>query len=224
VMTMQGATSPDHLSGTWDEAGATNLRVSVPEVNLTAELGAPGSALKSDGAGNWRLDLSSLLPPGTYDVKAESIDRHGRVRVDESAGEVVVAEKGRSITPPAPYDCLAVINRIGRVFPIRFEFDRTDITKPFDLSVSQYASLLKDKRCASVTIEINGHADFRGTEIYNMDLSERRAEVIQSMLLEAGVDAARMSVKGFGESNPLDLERTDEARMKNRRVEITAKP
>ena len=57
-----------------------------------------------------------------------------------------------------------------------------------------------------------------------MGLSERRAEVIVKMLNDAGVDASRISVKALGESEPLDPAETDEARTKNRRVEITAKP
>ncbi len=180
--------------------------------------------MTADGAGNWRLNLAQPLPVGTYSVVAESTDVHGRVQVDVSEGEVVVAAKGTVVPAPTVYDCVAVMNRIGSVFPIRFEFDLTDITKPFDLSVSQYAALLKDPRCTSINIEVKGHADYRGGEIYNMGLSERRAEVIVKMLNDAGVDATRISVKALGESEPLDPAETDEARTKNRRVEITAKP
>jgi OmpA-OmpF porin, OOP family len=142
-----------------------------------------------------------------------------------SEGEVVIVAKGEPLpTPPPPYDCIAVMNRIANVFPIRFEYDLTDITKPFDVSVSQYAALLKDPRCTSLNVEVQGHADFKGSEIYNMGLSERRAEVIVQMLKDAGVDATRMSTKALGESDPLDTALTDEARTKNRRVAITVKP
>lgn len=224
VMAAAVDTSPDHLSGTWDQANAKGLKVTVPQINLTAELGAAGSPLTSDGAGNWRLNLATPLPAGKYNVIVETTDDRGRVQSDTSEGEVVVVAKGEPLPkPPAPYDCVAVMNRIASVFPIRFEFDLTDITKPFDLSVSQYAALLKDPRCTSLNVEIQGHADFRGTEIYNMGLSERRAEVIQTMLKDAGVDATRMSVKALGETDPLDPALTDEARMKNRRVAITVR-
>jgi outer membrane protein OmpA-like peptidoglycan-associated protein len=224
VMTMTGEVSPDHLSGTWDQANAKGLKISVPQVNLTAELGATASPLTADGAGNWRLNLAQPLPVGTYNVIAESTDVHGRVQTDVTEGEVIVAAKGVVIAPAAPYDCVAVMNRIGTVFPIRFEYDLTDITKPFDLSVSQYAALLKDPRCTSINVEVKGHADFRGGEVYNMGLSERRAGIIVKMLTDAGVEAGRLSVKALGESQPLDTAVTDEARTKNRRVEITAKP
>ena len=225
VMTASGNVSPDHLSGTWDEAGAKGLKVSVPEINLTAELGAAGSALTSDGAGNWRLNLAAPLPAGSYNVIAETTDNRSRVQTDVTEAEVVVVAKGETApAPPPPYDCAAVMTRIANVFPIRFEYDLTDITKPFDVSVSQYAALLKDPRCTSLHVEIKGHADFRGSEIYNMGLSERRGEVIMGMFEKAGVEATRMSVKGYGKSQPLDPALTDEARSKNRRVEISNKP
>ncbi len=224
VMAAASDAPPDHLSGTWDEANAKALKVTVPQINLTAELGSAGSPLSSDGSGNWRLNLTTPLPAGKYNVIVETKDDRGRVQSDTSEGEVVIVAKGEPVpAPPPAYDCIAVMNRIANVFPIRFEFDLTDITKPFDVSVSQYAALLKDSRCTSLNVEIQGHADFRGTEIYNMGLSERRAKVIQTMLKDAGVDAARMSVKALGESDPLDPALTDEARVKNRRVAITVK-
>jgi outer membrane protein OmpA-like peptidoglycan-associated protein len=225
VMTASGDVSPDHLSGTWDEANAKGLKVTVPQINLTAELGAAGSPLTSDGAGKWRLVLAAPLPSGSYNVVAETTDNRGRVQTDVSEAEVVVVAKGETPPPPPPpYDCVAVMTRIASVFPIRFEYDLTDITKPFDVSVSQYAALLKDPRCTSLNVEIDGHADFRGSEIYNMGLSERRAEVIMGMFEKAGVDKTRMSVKGYGKSQPLDAALTDDARAKNRRVEISVRP
>jgi outer membrane protein OmpA-like peptidoglycan-associated protein len=225
VMTMSGDKSPDHLSGTWDEAGAQKLRVSVPQAGIVADLGAGGSPLTSDGKGNWRLTLAAPLPVGSYNVVVESTDNRGRVQTDTTDGEVVVVANGTPVPPPPPpYDCVAVMTRIGNVFPIRFDYDLTDITKPFDLSVSQYASLLMDKRCAAINVDIEGHADFRGSDEYNMELSERRALVIRDMLKKAGVDEARMGITPLGESTPLDPAETDEARAKNRRVQIMVKP
>ncbi len=83
--------------------------------------------------------------------------------------------------------------------------------------------MLKDPRCSSLNVEIKGHADFKGSELYNESLSERRAALILNMIKDAGIDASRMSIKAVGEMEPLDPELTDEARMKNRRVEITVK-
>ncbi len=224
VVVVSGEASPAELSGTWDQANTKSLKVSIPQASLVAELGGAASPLTADGAGNWHMALTQPLSVGTYNVVVESTDMRGRVQVNSTEGEIVIVAKGAVVPPPAVYDCVAVMTRIGNVFPIRFEYDLTDITKPFDLSVSQYAALLKDKRCTSLNIEVEGHADFRGSEIYNMGLSERRAEIIVKMLTDAGVDASRLTVKGYGKTEPLDPALTDEARAKNRRVELTVKP
>jgi OmpA-OmpF porin, OOP family len=83
---------------------------------------------------------------------------------------------------------------------------------------------LTDKRCTSINVEVRGHADFRGSEAYNLPLSERRALVIRDMLKAAGVDEGRMTIVALGESEPLNPAETDEARAINRRVQITVKP
>jgi outer membrane protein OmpA-like peptidoglycan-associated protein len=233
VMTVTSDASPDHLSGTWDDAsGAKSLFVEVwkkdeagvAQTITSAELGTDG-ALKADGAGKWRLNLDKPLPAGTYNVNAVSMDIRNRIQTDTTAGEIVIVEKGKPVPPPPPpYDCVAAMNRIGNVFPIRFEYDLTDITKPFDLSVSQYAAQLMDKRCVSINVSITGHADFIGSDEYNLELSERRAIVIRDMLKKAGVDEARMSIIAMGESEPLDDAETDKARAINRRVQIAVKP
>ncbi len=117
VMTMSGDVSPDHLSGTWDQAAAKGLTVTVPQVNLTAVLGAAGSPLTSDGAGKWRLELATPLPAGTYNIVAETTDVRGRVQNDVSEGEVVVVAAGQPVPVVVPYDCAATMKRIGNVFP-----------------------------------------------------------------------------------------------------------
>jgi outer membrane protein OmpA-like peptidoglycan-associated protein len=223
VMTYAGEASPDHLSGTWDEGKAKSLTVTVPDLNLTAQLGAAGSPLTSDGKGNWRLDLTGQnLAIGNHAVTAASGDEYNRSQVDITDGEVVVLAKNQP--PPTPYDCQAVMDRIVRIFPIRFEYDLTVMTKPYDLSAAQYAALLKDPRCLGLKVEIGGHADFIGSEDYNMGLAQRRADLITGIIKDAGVDASRLTTVSYGESRPLDPATSDEARAVNRRVEITVKP
>ena len=87
--------------------------------------------------------------------------------------------------------------------------------------MTQYAAILKDQRCATMKVEIAGHADFFGPRLYNQALSEARAETVVSALVAAGVDGQRLSTQGFYESMPADTEKTIAARQKNRRVKIT---
>jgi OmpA-OmpF porin, OOP family len=65
-----------------------------------------------------------------------------------------------------------------------------------------------------------GHTDSVGTEAYNQRLSERRVNSIRDYVVKKGVDSARISGQGFGESKPIAENKTKEGRAKNRRVEI----
>lgn len=69
-------------------------------------------------------------------------------------------------------------------------------------------------------IAVEGHTDNVGGESYNIDLSFRRAEAVKNYLVVSGIDARRISTKGFGESLPVASNNSAQGRQLNRRVEI----
>lgn len=69
-------------------------------------------------------------------------------------------------------------------------------------------------------IRVSGHTDSRGDDAMNLDLSERRAQSVMRFLIEEGIDAGRLSARGFGESHPVDTNDTSKGRELNRRVEF----
>jgi outer membrane protein OmpA-like peptidoglycan-associated protein len=73
-------------------------------------------------------------------------------------------------------------------------------------------------------IEVVGHTDNVGTAALNQDLSERRAYAVSSLLLSAGVPAARVVTYGKGFNQPVASNETEAGRAKNRRVEILVRP
>jgi outer membrane protein OmpA-like peptidoglycan-associated protein len=74
------------------------------------------------------------------------------------------------------------------------------------------------------TILIAGHTDSTGSEVYNQELSERRAMSVQNALVNQGVDPMRMRTIGFGEGQPVADNTTEAGRQLNRRVVITITP
>jgi OOP family OmpA-OmpF porin len=66
--------------------------------------------------------------------------------------------------------------------------------------------------------EIEGHTDDLGSLTYNQKLSEERAEAVKSYVVSKGVDPSRVSAKGFGKSEPIAENGTEEGRARNRRV------
>ena len=221
IAVFSGEQSPTSITGTWDEAHAKGLKISIPGANLSASLGADAALSSVQGA--WTLAVSKSLSPGVYNVIAESTDAAGKTVADQTTAEIYVKTPPAPPTPapPSSYDCAGVLAKISAIFPLRFEFNQTRLKSPLDLAVNQYAALLKDPRCAAVKAEIAGHADFFGPSLYNQALSEWRAQTVVSTLVAAGVDASRLSTKGFSESVPVDSEKSIAARKKNRRVEIT---
>ncbi len=73
-------------------------------------------------------------------------------------------------------------------------------------------------------IVVGGHTDSRGSESYNQGLSERRADTVGRYLIQQGVVEARIEAVGFGESNPIADNGTNDGRALNRRVELSLLP
>ncbi|MFP2896905.1 OmpA family protein [Corallococcus sp. 4LFB] len=83
--------------------------------------------------------------------------------------------------------------------------------------LSQVATALKESKNPLL---IEGHTDSRGTDDYNEQLSERRAESVRNFLVNQGVPPERIQIRGMGEERPVASNGTAEGRANNRRVEI----
>lgn len=74
------------------------------------------------------------------------------------------------------------------------------------------------------TIVVEGHTDSSGSDVYNQQLSERRALSVQRLLVQRGVSESRISTIGYGETRPVATNNTPEGRQMNRSVEIRVNP
>jgi outer membrane protein OmpA-like peptidoglycan-associated protein len=99
-----------------------------------------------------------------------------------------------------------------------FDFDKSVIKTEFLPHLAQAARILSNNPEISVVIE--GHADFVGTEEYNYGLGLRRAEAVRRELVRNGVSESRLSVSSMGKTKPIADNSTSAGRAKNRRVEI----
>jgi len=101
---------------------------------------------------------------------------------------------------------------------IHFEFDKATLKPEAKVVLNEAAALLNKHE--KVVVEIAGHTDSTGPEDYNQGLSERRAEAVEDYLTSNGVNASRLSSRGYGESRPVASNDTKEGRAENRRVEM----
>lgn len=69
-------------------------------------------------------------------------------------------------------------------------------------------------------VEIAGHTDNRGSDSYNLDLSQRRADAVRAYLIRQGVPEERLVATGYGETRPIDPTDSDAAFEANRRVDF----
>ncbi len=102
---------------------------------------------------------------------------------------------------------------------LNFKFD-TDTVVDTDgtAKVTNFADFMKASPAYNASIV--GHTDSVGTDAYNQKLSEKRAVIVKSMLVERGVDASRLTTAGKGESVPVATNKTKEGRAENRRIEV----
>jgi OOP family OmpA-OmpF porin len=101
---------------------------------------------------------------------------------------------------------------------IQFEFNSAVLkTGSYQILDKAAAEIKKDP---SAVFVINGHSSAEGTAAHNQSLSEDRANAVKSYLVNAGVNGANLTVKGYGESKPITTNTSEESRALNRRVEI----
>lgn len=80
------------------------------------------------------------------------------------------------------------------------------------------------QRFTRPVVEVGGHTDSQGNDEFNLDLSQRRTDSVVAYLSNAGVDVSRLQGIGFGESQPVADNLTEEGRLQNRRVAFVARP
>jgi peptidoglycan-associated lipoprotein len=109
----------------------------------------------------------------------------------------------------------ALRENFNRVY---FDTDSSDLTEDSKAALTANSAILV--RHTDLSIEIQGHADERGTTDYNLALGQRRAEAIRTYIIAQGVAPRRVKVISYGEERPLDPAKGEIAWSKNRRAEF----
>jgi outer membrane protein OmpA-like peptidoglycan-associated protein len=102
---------------------------------------------------------------------------------------------------------------------VLFDFDKAEIRSDAAKALAQVATLIRAYPSGSATLE--GHTDSKGDDGYNQRLSKRRAEAVERWLVEKeGIETARLTPQGHGESRPVASNGDEAGRQRNRRVEV----
>ena len=144
-------------------------------------------------------------------------------RCADSDGDGVCDHRDRCPNTPKG---AAVLNdgcHLSDITPLRldgvfFEFDSATLTVN-SIRVLQSAVTVIQRSDADL-IEVAGHTDSMGSDEYNMQLSQRRAQSVLGYFIKQGIDASRLQARGYGETTPTDTNDTERGRSRNRRVEL----
>lgn len=156
--------------------------------------------------------LLMFLPACGSKAKAKPKDPTS-ARIDAEKPDT--GDDGSGKTEPAEGELRDVLITLRRV---HFQLDSTELTEESRAALSEAGPKLA--RHPDVHLYVDGHADERGTEEYNVALGERRARVVSDYLVRLGVSKDNLHIVSFGEGQPLVHQSDSVALAKNRRVDF----
>ena len=101
---------------------------------------------------------------------------------------------------------------------IMFDVDRAVLKNQYTGELSELSTILNKYEDTNILLE--GHTDSTGSEEYNLELSKKRAQSVANYLSTQKVNPTRFTIMGYGESQPIASNETEEGRAQNRRVEV----
>lgn len=165
---------------------------------------------------------------GNYDSAVYKVDRadgrqvwiYARLQPRESGWVVVEREGFKQTSGLLPADALKKqLDADGKVaLQVNFATDKTEILPDSLPQIDQVVQLLKDD--AALKLAINGHTDSTGDKAHNQSLSEGRAKAVVAAITAKGIDGSRLSAAGFGDTQPVADNGSEDGKAKNRRVEL----
>ena len=197
-----GAGAPRGLAAAASVAIQTASRLINGKAQITGtDLMVTGEALSDQAASEIRTRVENALPPGfigKHDISVRKVETATALDPDQCQQALVDSLAGNSI---------------------RFETAKDIIHEDSYALLDRLSFLVK--RCPTVTIEVGGHTDSDGSDDYNQDLSEDRANAVRFYLVHNGVFVGRLKAVGYGETKPIADNATEEGKARNRRIEFT---
>src|SRR5450756_588799 len=198
--------------------------------NLKASIGAPTSFVNAVVPA---LGALSRLSTGTLVVTDREVKLSGDALYDAAVAQIRASlakdfpqgwqvKADISVKPAAapvdPTVCQQLFSELLAKGKIRFESGRATIDPDSAGLLDRLIEIAM--RCPTADIEIAGHTDADGEDGFNQALSEKRAQAVLDYLIKAGLPASRFTATGYGSSQPVASNDTDEGKAQNRRIDF----
>lgn len=202
-----------------DEDGIPNTKDLCPfEKGISILGGCPERKVDTDGDGVFNSEDKC---PSVFGTK----ENDGCPEIDTDMDGVIdkndkcPAEVGPASNSGCPVNKseIDIVNEM-RINNLNFETGRADLNLSAKQTLNNLVDILNKR--SSLVVEISGHTDNIGNEVFNKNLSLQRAKVAAEYLVTNGIDSKRITIKGFGSEQPIDSNATEAGRTKNRRTEI----
>lgn len=195
-----------------DNDGVPDSRDQCPNTPAGVAVDADGCPIDTDGDGV--PDYMDQCPGTPAGVEVDS-----RGCPLDSDGDGVPDYQDQCPDTPAG----AQVNALGCeaalvLRDVNFEFDSAQLTSSAEQTLSNVAEKLNSN--VQVEVRLEGYTDSIGSEQYNQDLSQRRADSVMQYLISQGVNSDRITAVGYGEQNPVATNETAAGRAENRRTEV----
>ncbi len=181
-----------------------------------------------DRDGDTILDDEDACPDEAGEA-SDDPQKHGCPPPADSDGDGIIDEEdacpneaGPPNGIPEKHGCPRVLLKEKQIVILeKVEFDTGKATiRPESESLLEAVAQVLKEHPEILQVSVEGHTDNRGGAAFNRDLSRRRAAAVVAWLVEHGIEASRLTSKGFGPEKPIDSNDTEEGRQNNRRVEF----
>ncbi len=190
-------------------------------------VGVSGLALFMAGCSKKAPVASTPKAPDTTPVAAAPAPTRAPARANNTpaqnrAPQQVAARPQNRTTPP---EVIATLNsRLAKLEDALFDFDKSTIRPDAGTALKDDVGVIRDILAAypSQKLLIEGHADERGSEEYNLALGDRRAQSVKDFLTSQGIPANQLTLISYGKERPVCTDETEACWQRNRRAHVTA--
>ncbi|MDG2307835.1 MAG: OmpA family protein [Candidatus Binatia bacterium] len=191
--------------------------------DLTGPMDDGGAGFNGNAGVSYRLDqYQSLGVFGRYDYSTQDAAPSSTDSRQMVTGGLQYLYSWAQPEPPPPAPepppPAAPAKRKIILRGVNFDFDKSNIRADAQPILNAAIDVLKAE--PGINVSVQGYTDSIGSDAYNLKLSQRRAESVTRYMVTGGVSATRLTAVGFGESDPVATNETEDGRAQNRRVEL----